>query len=240
VEELTAHSTDPPEADANRDLYCLECGYNLRGLSGDPRRCPECGHDNPMSELTLPAEIIKEQLKRMETAPTACVAAILIAGLFYLAFFGALLVWANDGGYTVPSSARCSLDPDVSDPSFVLVSLCGLVGVAVVAAFIWSARARSFREACQGNPAWRPALRRYHRVALTIVAPLGVAIVVTGLLLRSNEWLVLLIDGMLLLGVYFLGRWARRELKLIIDPLQRETAVRIARKTLERRMTRAR
>jgi len=25
-----------------RDLFCQECGYNLRGLTGD--RCPECGH----------------------------------------------------------------------------------------------------------------------------------------------------------------------------------------------------
>jgi uncharacterized protein YxjI len=25
------------------DRYCLSCGYNLRGLPGDPMRCPECG-----------------------------------------------------------------------------------------------------------------------------------------------------------------------------------------------------
>src|SRR4051812_29675363 len=28
---------------ADAGLFCLGCGYDLRGLSGDTARCPECG-----------------------------------------------------------------------------------------------------------------------------------------------------------------------------------------------------
>jgi hypothetical protein len=34
-----------------QDINCLECGYNLRGLLGDPVRCPECFHEYPLTEL---------------------------------------------------------------------------------------------------------------------------------------------------------------------------------------------
>ncbi|MBI5865778.1 MAG: hypothetical protein HZB38_15000 [Planctomycetes bacterium] len=33
------------------DAPCARCGYNLRGLSGDPICCPECGGFNPRAEL---------------------------------------------------------------------------------------------------------------------------------------------------------------------------------------------
>ena len=48
-------SPSPPE---DLDLYCLECGYNLRGHSGDPRRCPECFHLNSVGDAELSAEMI--------------------------------------------------------------------------------------------------------------------------------------------------------------------------------------
>src|SRR5262249_22782403 len=60
------------------DLYCLACGYNLRGLSGDPRRCPECGHLNPVGDLMVPASEIAKQLTAMETIPVVCVSAIVV------------------------------------------------------------------------------------------------------------------------------------------------------------------
>ncbi|MGD8452219.1 MAG: hypothetical protein PVJ57_10410 [Phycisphaerae bacterium] len=33
------------------DLHCEGCGYCLRGLPGDPIRCPECGHENDPAAL---------------------------------------------------------------------------------------------------------------------------------------------------------------------------------------------
>ncbi|MHC4443198.1 MAG: hypothetical protein ACYTF1_09325 [Planctomycetota bacterium] len=74
------------------DLYCLQCGYNLRGHTGDPRRCPECGSLNPVGDLVLPAPLIKAQLRRMETAPTLCVGAsvIFLIGCFQWLSFAIL------------------------------------------------------------------------------------------------------------------------------------------------------
>ena len=74
----------------NEDLYCLTCGYNLRGLSGDPVRCPECGNFNDLGSVALPAQMVRRALRRMETAPTVCVA---VAVLFF-AFSATLLMRA--------------------------------------------------------------------------------------------------------------------------------------------------
>lgn len=62
-----------PRADLN--LFCLECGYNLRGLTGDPLRCPECGTQNRLSDLVVSLRAVAKQLERMETLPTICIAA---------------------------------------------------------------------------------------------------------------------------------------------------------------------
>jgi hypothetical protein len=213
-----------PSDDPNRDLYCLECGYNLRGLSGDPRRCPECGYQNPLSDLTLPADAIAEQLRELETAPTNCLAVILLAGLCFVLLVGVLFVFRDEQDSVSPG---------------VLVALVGLMVIAVVAKLAWSASAESFRESCQDNPAWKAALRRYHYLGLSVVAPSGAAIMAVGLLGRraSFSWMLAIIF-LLAVAMLLVGRWARRELKLIIDPLQRESAVRIAHKTLAWKMKR--
>jgi len=224
---LTMTTTQHTDDDIDRDLYCLHCGYNLRGLSGDPRRCPECGYGNALSELTLPADVIQEQLRKMESAPTTCVAVVLVAGLLYAAFVLAVAGNLEAGDAYAP---------------VVLGGLCVLAGVVGVGGLFWSVPANAFRESCQGNPAWRSALWEYHRISLVVAAPLASAILLFGLLPHSQAramrgW-ILLIDAMLVVGALVAGRWVRGELKRIIDPLQRETAIRIARETLLKRMTR--
>jgi len=65
----------------DEDLYCLYCGYNLRGLSGNPVRCPECGKFNDRVLIAIPAPLIHQALSNMETAPSMCVGVFLVAVL---------------------------------------------------------------------------------------------------------------------------------------------------------------
>jgi len=55
----------PIKADASIDidLYCLECGYNLRGLSGDPVRCPECFSEASQQDLRYPLRLIRRRAR---------------------------------------------------------------------------------------------------------------------------------------------------------------------------------
>lgn len=74
-----AEVSDPLTGEITEVLYCLFCGYNLRGLSGNPARCPECGGFNDRSLIAIPAEFIRSALLKMETAPTTCVGVSVIA-----------------------------------------------------------------------------------------------------------------------------------------------------------------
>jgi hypothetical protein len=72
----------------DEDLFCLDCGYNLRGLRGDPLRCPECGRLNDLGTVAIPAPLIRTALHGMETNPTWCV--ILSLGLAAMAVLAVL------------------------------------------------------------------------------------------------------------------------------------------------------
>jgi predicted membrane protein len=99
--------TDPRLIAGEVDFYCAACGYNLRGLAGDPKRCPECGHLNPIELLIIPAEAIQLAMRRLETAPTmAFVGLLMLAGAALLLLvsgaassalgvFGALCLFAG-------------------------------------------------------------------------------------------------------------------------------------------------
>ena len=60
--EKERNVSGPGQVPADLDLFCLGCGYNLRGLCGDPRCCPECGTNNRVSDLTIPSHVIAKQL----------------------------------------------------------------------------------------------------------------------------------------------------------------------------------
>ncbi len=206
------------------DLYCLSCGYNLRGLSGDPVRCPECGNLNPIGDVEIPAKYIKEQLERLESAPAYCVASILF-GLPAQVGFWALVLgsFSNQNG------------------PVELWTALGILAFGAVA--LWIAGLFRFRSSCMRRPGWGNALVLYHLVGLigipTTIGSMGAVLYLAfqafergGLLIGIITCIVGLAAaaGALLLfcGLY---RW----LKAILEPLQRDVAVEIARrKTRER------
>ena len=205
-------ANEPTRPRDDRDLYCLECGYNLRGLSGDPRRCPECGHDNPLNDIELPAGLIKAQLRKMETAQTGCVFAAAGVGLFS---------WL--GVYF----ARTGVGEDDLDKQV----LCWAAAVGSLLA--WMAAAGLFRAYCDRQKAWTRALWGYHwRSAVVIAVIVLLACPQTGEYLwsllpaggRSCAAVVLLFGTVTGAGGLWVRSWARREL----EPLQRRVAVKFA------------
>lgn len=223
----TSGAAGGPPSDV--DLYCLECGYNLRGLSGDPRRCPECGYDNPVGAIELPADIIRKQLRRMETAPALCVGAVLCLTPFVLIL--ALSRWVYLGNE-------------------ILISVLS-ISVLGLAAWTWSAA--RFRSSCRASPGWFAALLRYH------VCGLGLTALVLGVIIggvwslqastgpaRNPSAMVGFLGGLALIAaivalvIGFVGVRLHRWLKAAMEPLQREVAVTLARERTRRELARGR
>ena len=63
----------------DENLYCITCGYNLRGLGTDPRRCPECNAEYSVEELRLPADLVSRELWQLEVCPKWSVVGMWIA-----------------------------------------------------------------------------------------------------------------------------------------------------------------
>lgn len=212
------HAPTAPKP-GERDLYCLQCGYNLRGQAGDPRRCPECGYLNAIGDIEMPAAIISLQLRKMESAPTTCVAAVLVAPVLLAAVA------------TVVFRPR----PDVGLVSFLGVLL-------IVLAAIWLSAALRFRNNCLRREGWRLALAKYHLLALTICAG-EIGLIAAVMWADSGTgWGRALIRPTLLIGSLAILAWAvMRGYRWAVDsirPLQREVAVRLARDYLRKRLSR--
>lgn len=217
-----------PMTPSDIDLYCLNCGYNLRGLSGDPRRCPECGHLNPLGDLHLPAELITKQVRRMESAPAYCVAVLL--GCAVLLGFWTLIIVSDVGRGERP------------DPTGVICMAGGLmIGIAV-----WASCARAFRDACQRKPRWGHVLWSYHLTGVLLVVPVLVLLLgpmwffefhLEGRVTTRDQEkarFVVMLGSIALTPLYILtiGRWAHRRATREMDQLQREVAVTLAKKRL--------
>lgn len=125
----------------DRDLYCLICGYNLRGLKGDPVRCPECGAVNSPGGAYVPTRFISQQVRRMERDIEQMLFALL-GGLVFQALFW-LWVWA-EGGLLVA-------------PGFVCVGIPAFGGLA-----LWGAGCARARAYCGGRAGWARALLQHH------------------------------------------------------------------------------
>ena len=127
----------------DEDLYCLECGYNLRGLSGDPVRCPECGNLNPLGVVGVPSALISKQLRRLENEIGDRFLSLLIAIPLDVAFCWGLLACARDG--------------------FNDLGILICVGlVATITSVYWLRGCMRFRRRCGCRSGWLRALVMYH------------------------------------------------------------------------------
>jgi DNA-directed RNA polymerase subunit RPC12/RpoP len=72
--------------DADEDIMCIDCGYNLRSLSANPVRCPECGANRRLEDIRVPRDAVAASLRRLETLLTLSVAAVWAALLAALLF----------------------------------------------------------------------------------------------------------------------------------------------------------
>jgi len=210
----------------DRDLYCLTCGYNLRGLSGDLVRCPECGYENPVYLAEVPANLITAQLRKMETAPTMAVGALL--AVFVFGAPAGLIAFVGGG----------------------TVSLCPGVP-ALIALIVWLASVVRYRQSCMAKPGWRSTLLRYHFSGLTmltatILVPFTAlcATIMSGdprdlLVTREHAILWLVAVPPYAAGVFFLNRLLYRLAKGPREQLQRDVAVSLARLALAKKMQRA-
>jgi len=131
------------------DLYCMGCGYNLRGQIGDPRRCPECGRQNSVQLMQIPAARIKRQLRLLESAPTYC----------FMGSTMALISLVMLGNHVVAS--RGTLD----GKWLIFVGLFLVTGVGN--AYVGSGQ---FRRSCCNHPDWLRALLKFHAYAAAIFA----------------------------------------------------------------------
>lgn len=223
---LATPATDDCPA-LNLDLYCLGCGYNLRGLAGDPVRCPECFFENPVGDTAPPAAMISETLRQLETAPTLCFAGL--AGMII----------------TAATAIGCAVTGNLEGGGTGVLCL-GLPS----SAFFTLGMAR-FRETCGGNPAWRAALVRYQLCAAAMFAslliPIGAAIgghaFVIGLNRRSiprELWAAGVSATLAAIAIVLTWRWCVIPLYEAacagIRPLQREVAFSMVRDYLRRRL----
>lgn len=225
-------SADPPPA-LDRDLYCLTCGYNLRGLSGDPLRCPECGNFNPIGDVEIPAEMITKQLHKMETGPALCVGALILGVPFLLLFFSALAI---------------------SPAGFLPIEVLFFTGLPALACVIaWPVGVVRFRSSCLGKRGWGRILLAYHVWSLLLVAAVAGAMTfgvwllwpLTALSRGPNDRLIFsaamfVLCLLVVLNVRAVVRSLHTRLARRMQALQREVAVTLARDEIRKRMARQR
>ena len=180
----------------------------LRGLSGDPVRCPECGEYNNLGVVALPARFIRSALRNMETLPTLCVAQVV--GLLLSLPFVAIVDWP---GRLIP----------------ILVG-GGFIGTWF---FVRSRMRRSFDD----QRGWGRILRDFHLATFfcTLLIPAFLLSMFLGMELRLVPLgPTLLLTFILAVAAFPLGLGIYYGARRRMDAMQRETAVRIATEHLRR------
>ncbi len=212
----------PPQSPAAHppdfDLPCLKCGYNLRGLAGDPIKCPECGYENPFGDAAVPKAALEARLRKTETSLAICVGAILF-GTPPAALLA--VIWWE----TLRDPTGFSFFP------WSPVICAGLPTLSAVIA--WCTAAYRFGISCGGTRGWVRQLVHYHfwglGLACAIIA-LGIAVGVACTPGRqfAQPWDLLasaILFAAIIASVVFYFPAAHRRLMMRIHDLQRETAI---------------
>ncbi|MDO8628955.1 MAG: hypothetical protein Q7R41_00540 [Phycisphaerales bacterium] len=195
----------------DQDLYCLTCGYNLRGLSGDPVRCPECGSPNDLGTAAIPAEMIHRAMRNMETAPTIC------AGCAF-----ALVVFASPFLMVAYRAYPCIL----------VIAVPSLLG--------WIPFYFRMKRIYENRPGWRSILRDFHIATFLCAAGvpiLWLMVLLSNRLvnpIHGNLWLTAVVTAA---AMFMLGLRIYRGAQHRMVTMQRDAAVRIAREILRRQTT---
>lgn len=188
----------------DRDVFCLQCGYNLRGLSGDPIRCPECGYNNDLGVASIPADLIRTTLHQMETYPTWCV--VMSMGLAFM---------------VIPAAT--------GNPAAMLLAAIG----AGFSLYGWINCYRAAMQVYQDRTFLRRLVIAFHLISLICVLPFVLPPVAFGIFRprQAGLMLILLLISVLTCWIFGIGWYGRVRRQLATT--QRETAVRIARSYLQ-------
>ena len=89
---MTTNLPSPTQIDEH--VQCPWCRYDLFGLPDDHQivRCSECGNEVNRATLLMPIDERTRQLRRMETLPALCAAALCLAA--WLGHFAVSELWA--------------------------------------------------------------------------------------------------------------------------------------------------
>jgi hypothetical protein len=212
-DELPRNEPAPPDDLTDVDLYCLRCGYNLRGLSGDPRRCPECGNPNSVSRSTMPESLVGAELRRMAKSWEMSLMSWSLAGAL-LSAGGSVVVLVEDEG------------PDA-------ILLVAVLAVAAVLSFrVWTLCLDNLRSCCGGRPGWRGLAAKYNALKLTVLGlGLGLAVAAGPPTLKYTRWNLFAreITGLIELAVFVVvvrigNGLVNRCLRHSREQLERDTA----------------
>jgi len=202
--------------DDRGDLFCLHCGYNLRGQSGDPRRCPECGRQSSVADMLLPADQIRKALRRLETGPALATA-----------MFVAIVAWLGPVCFILASPRVSPANPTLWTSVLAMIGVCAL---------LWFVGVWKFRSSAGNHPAWVGALVRYHLYGLAVSACFLVMLlavsrfILTVVRVQSTAMILPLATSAVLIPLCFLAmRWAAERAKRTIAPIQRARAAEMIR-----------
>jgi len=197
-------------AELSQDLFCLSCAYNLRGLSGDPIRCPECGTENPVELVQASAPLVLAHIRQTEDA-------LVTATLFLFVLLPAPLLTALLPIFTGRRSG-CEL---------------GFLALMVFLSLLWWLRIRVYALLTEGAPQ-RVATAVWYQLGCLTIAYLFLALLLVPVL-TLTPWVGVKSVGRWLLSAtgFVVGaivarpitRWYTSWMRTLLAPLKREVAL---------------